>query len=257
MNISPEQKEFYQANGFLTGYPILSSDEADELLHDYLAFMRGERFHPQWKTGGLSRFQKLPLLSHHIKTPVMESLLTRARSLGEQLVGGDLFLWGDQTVMKPAGSEVNVAWHQDLAYWWNYPRKQALRRDERAITCWVALGDVGQDMGPVSFVAGSHQETYPHHCVSVPTDDYNVDDRLFVDPALVTSSGKRIFQSCLKKGQCSFHDSGTLHGSGPNRSSSPRYGYTLHFWPGKRRETRRLPSRSSWLVQWVLRRAWA
>jgi ectoine hydroxylase-related dioxygenase (phytanoyl-CoA dioxygenase family) len=249
MDVSPEQKDFYENHGFLLGYPILSPEEADELLQDYLAFMRGERYHPQWKRGGLNRFQKLPFLSRHIKTKTMEALVGRAQSIAAQLLGCEVFLWGDQSVMKPAGSDVIVAWHQDLAYWCNYERKQALRTDQRAVTCWVALDDVDESRGPVSFVSGSHRDTYPHQCVVEPTDDYNIDDRLFVEPSLVASRGQSIVQGCLKKGQCSFHDSGTLHGSGPNRSSSPRYGYSLHFWPGKRRETRKVPSRWSWWLR--------
>jgi ectoine hydroxylase-related dioxygenase (phytanoyl-CoA dioxygenase family) len=249
MTISPDQKEFYEEHGFLLGYPLLSPEEADELLGDYLAFMKGERHHAHWKQGGLERFQKLPLLSQYIKTKTMTELVSRARSAAEQLLGCEAFLWGDQTVMKPAGSNVNVAWHQDLAYWWNYPRTQSLRPDQRAVTCWVALGDVDESMGPVSFVSGSHKGTFPHQCVVTPTDDYNVDDRLFVDPGVVEPLAGSIVPGCLKKGQCSFHDSGTLHGSGPNRSSSHRYGYSLHFWPGRTRKDRKIPSRWSWWLR--------
>lgn len=253
-SITPEQRNFFEKNGFLPGCTILSPEEADSLRQDYLAFVSGQRFHPQWKPGGLDRFQKLPLLSQVIDTPIMKALVQRARSMAGQLLGCELFLWGDQSVMKPARSEVTVAWHQDLAYWWNYEREQALRPDQRAVTCWVALEDVEENMGPVAFVPGSHKRLYPHRCVLEPTDDYNVDDRLFVEPTLVESTGLTIVTCCLKKGQCSFHDSGTLHGSGPNQSQSPRYGYSLHFWPGASRESRPVPSRWSWWLRRVRHR---
>jgi ectoine hydroxylase-related dioxygenase (phytanoyl-CoA dioxygenase family) len=44
-----------------------------------------------------------------------------------------------------------VGWHQDWQYW------RYWEDDSELFTAWIAISDVQEDLGPVSFLVGSHQ----------------------------------------------------------------------------------------------------
>ena len=71
----------------------------------------------------------------------------------EQLIGPDIILWGVTLFSKPAGTGLEVPWHQDGHYWPMRPRATC--------TLWIALDDSTSENGCMRVIPGSHR--YPIH----------------------------------------------------------------------------------------------
>ena len=135
------------------------------------------------------------------------------------VLGPDIILWGGQLFCKPAGTGLEVPWHQDGQYWPTRP----------LATCslWLAIDDVNVANGCMRFIPGSHQngELFPHR------DDARKDlvlnqvtEEAYFDEATAKDDE-------LAAGEFSLHDVFLVHGSQPNRSGQRRAGYVLRFMP--------------------------
>jgi hypothetical protein len=130
-----------------------------------------------------------------------------------------LRLWHDQLLYKPhsAGDKANVRWHTDRYYWMTCS-------SEDMLTAWIPFADVTEEDGPMFVVDGSRHWT----------DDIGIEwqDASFsvIDEVLVARPS-RLVPIELKRGQVSFHHCKTLHGSGANRSATPRRSLVVHFQP--------------------------
>ena len=133
-------------------------------------------------------------------------------------------VWWVQLLYKPpvadaAQSGVNVGWHQDRNYW------TAWEEGSELFTAWVALGEVGEDAGPMSFVRGSH-----HWGLLQGSDFFGQDlEAQKRDMALPEGSAWEEVGATMPKGGVSIHHCLTLHGSGPNYSAGPRRSFALHM----------------------------
>jgi ectoine hydroxylase-related dioxygenase (phytanoyl-CoA dioxygenase family) len=237
VKVAEEDEEFFSTNGYLVIRKLIEPKVCEEILRKAVEASRGERWHPDWNPRGLSALQQLGYFSHLVNESLMTILASRAQAIAEQLLGHEVVLWGDQVIMKPAGCEVQVAWHQDAAYWCNWSDVPSLSSglclddEHSAVTCWVALSDVTPDMAPVCYLPGSHKQRLFHREVTIATDDYNKRDPLYLDPDAVAPYLEKLVRCPLNAGDCTFHDARTMHSSGPNTSPRARYGYALHFWP--------------------------
>jgi ectoine hydroxylase-related dioxygenase (phytanoyl-CoA dioxygenase family) len=145
-----------------------------------------------------------------------------------RLAGVDaLRLWHDQLLYKPVDAPEtvgNVGWHTDRQYW-------RTCTSEDMLTAWVPFHDVDDVGGTVSFIDGSHRWR------SEGNDFFNIEGAAFwnqdldVD-ALGATTPPRAVPAVLRRGQVSFHNCKTIHGSGPNRSGRPRRVLTVHLQPG-------------------------
>ena len=135
------------------------------------------------------------------------------------VLGPDIILWGGQLFCKPAGTGLEVPWHQDGQYWPIRP----------LATCslWLAIDDVNVANGCMRFIPGSHQngELFPHRddarkdlVLNQVTEDAYFDEATAKDDELAA-------------GEFSLHDVFLVHGSQPNRSGQRRAGYVLRFMP--------------------------
>ena len=126
----------------------------------------------------------------------------------EDLLGPDIkFHHGKLNFKAPGGGE-EVKWHQDIQFWphTNYG----------PLTVGVFLADVGEGMGNVGFVPGSHRgELFDQYdgehwvgCLS-PGDAASVD----LDSAVYPLG---------PAGTVTVHNCRTVHGSAPNRSARER-----------------------------------
>lgn len=117
----------------------------------------------------------------------------------------------DHIIVKPPLSPNPTPWHQDESYW-----KEDLDYNELSI--WIALQDVTEDMGCMTFIPGSHRlDVLPHHpwknnpkIIALEVDDG------FVNPAEAVACP-------LPAGAATVHHARTLHYTTGNFSaSSPR-----------------------------------
>lgn len=72
------------------------------------------------------------------------------------LMGHRVEFWYDQFLAKPPANSVPTNWHQDEGYW-------GRNLNERGITCWMPLHDVGLDDGCMNFIVAGHKDGVLEH----------------------------------------------------------------------------------------------
>ncbi len=137
----------------------------------------------------------------------------------EDILGSDIILWGSQVFCKPAGTGLEVPWHQDGEYW----------PIEPLATCsvWIALDDVTVENGAMRYIPGSHREQklFPHNAASGADLALNQT----IAPSYVDEHLIRYDE--LEAGQLSLHDIFLIHGSAANRSNKRRAGFVARYMP--------------------------
>ena len=124
--------------------------------------------------------------------------------------------WATQLLFKPGGGTDAgvVGWHQDLQYWRPWWTGETF-------TIWLALDDVDADMGPLSYVRGSHRW-------GLQGGDFFSQDLEAVQSRLPAEEWDEM-PAVLPAGGVSIHQNLTLHGSRQNTSSRPRCGIAVHL----------------------------
>jgi ectoine hydroxylase-related dioxygenase (phytanoyl-CoA dioxygenase family) len=133
----------------------------------------------------------------------------------------------DKTFVKPpshVGTRESV-WHQD------YPYNPIDRRG--MMTIWLALADVPAESGALRFVPGSHH-LGPLGRLDLVSDDYGLEDVLRADDHELV--GEPVIVPLLA-GEATVHDALTLHGAGPNLTTTARRAWTVVFLPATTRYT--------------------
>lgn len=138
--------------------------------------------------------------------------------LVEQLIGPDIVLWASAVFCKPAGTGLEVPWHQDGQYWPIRPRA--------TVTAWFAIDDVDAANGCMRIVPGSHRLGVLSHAKSDRED--LVLDNVLDDARLDLARARDVV---LAAGQVSLHHVDLVHGSPPNRSTRRRAGYAIRYMP--------------------------
>lgn len=132
----------------------------------------------------------------------------------------------DQIWAKPTGSKPLV-YHRDSPYFMFDPDSVA--------TVWIALDDMDEEKGPLTYVKGSHRWG---------NGRFGSAQYFFLEDggeSLLYSAAERagvciddleyVSMAGLLAGGLSIHDGRTWHGSGSNISQAPRRGIGLHFVP--------------------------
>ncbi len=238
--VSQEQIDYYQENGFVVIEDFLSNDEVDywrNTLEEVITG-RGDNMLPGRKgldpqdgkseeqaaaavddantkyygnvfVQRVNLWQDSPKVKELILSPEIGKMAT-------YLAGVEGFrVWHDQALYKAPWSNP-TAWHKDNPYWSYY--------SPDAISIWIALDDVSPDNGCLYFIPGSHR----------PADYKNVG---------ISPNIGAIFEACpeyakiepvkaeMKAGSCSFHNGLTVHGASPNMTPRWRRAMTCGFMP--------------------------
>lgn len=130
-------------------------------------------------------------------------------------------LFHDQLLYKPAYDKQDdnvVGWHSDRAYW-------RTCTSDRMLTAWIPLQDCTVQMGTLRMLDSSHR--WPESRTLRTFREQDV-DRLEAGLGQSQRVVKRVDLE-LKRGQISFHNALTLHGSGRNLSGLPRIALAVHM----------------------------
>ena len=135
--------------------------------------------------------------------------------MARQLLGSkEVVLMEDGAVIKKPVVGGKLSWHQDYAYW--------PLASPGAVTCWIALDDVGSENGGMQVAAGSHRlgEKLPVEFGSGAS--FMHEERPGIGEVDAGAAGLEVVGYELKAGECGFHNALLWHGSGPNASKNPR-----------------------------------
>jgi ectoine hydroxylase-related dioxygenase (phytanoyl-CoA dioxygenase family) len=222
--LTPEQIEFFHANGFIAVESISTPQEIAMMreAYDRIFAARAGREGNQFDLAGTDeegREAALPQILNPVKyAPELRDTLCRAnaRAIARQLLAEGTIDMGDHAILKPARHGAPTPWHQDEAYW-------GPNLDYCSISVWMPLQDTNEQMGCMQFIPGSHKlDVLTHHCIN---DDPRIHG-LEVDPVVDLSNP----MVCpLPAGGATLHLSRTLHYTAPNRSDAPRRAYIMGF----------------------------
>ncbi len=225
---------FYEEHGWYISPPILSDEIIDQAIWGSERFYRGERDgylpvsqgYSDWKPadGDVTRNNEFVSLQNLelrqlMMQPIISAIAARLARTAQ------IRLFDDQLVYKPPQNQNSaVGWHTDRAYW-------STCTSDRLLTAWIPLHDCAIDRGPLVVMDGSHKWSGLEHLRYFNQQDLaNLADQFREEGRPVN-----IVPMALKKGQVSFHNCWTIHGSYPNRSPERRLALAIHLQDGDNR----------------------
>ena len=225
-DLTQEQIDSYQENGFIVIEDFLTADELDAWRDavDESVDERGKNRIPDRPDADVNDdeeyytnvfVQRVNLWQSNAK---MRDLIVDPRlgKMATELTGVDgMRIWHDQALIKQPWANP-TGWHLDNPYWSYYSRD--------ALSIWVALDDVTVENGCLYFVPGSHKITTFENT----TIGQNIGDLFRVYPELANSWP---VAAPMKAGSCSFHNGLCAHGAGPNMTPGTRRAMTCGYMP--------------------------
>src|ERR1044071_3446548 len=224
--LTEQQIEFFHANGYLAGLPVLNAEQIETLRRELAKLI--DPSHPQHKLfyefHSNESTNPNTVLFHALGawriSPAFHDLLWNPALLmpAAQLLDGPVRFWHDTLFEEPPHQGGVVAWHQDYSYW---TRTQPMAH----LSCWIGLDDSTRENGCVHYVPGSHRWNL------LPRANFATDMNAIVSS--LTPEQQRDFKPVaieLKRGECSFHHPLMVHGSYENRSEHARRAVVLNVF---------------------------
>jgi ectoine hydroxylase-related dioxygenase (phytanoyl-CoA dioxygenase family) len=146
--------------------------------------------------------------------------------MARQLMGSkEVVLLEDGAIIKKPVVGGKLAWHQDYAYW--------PLATPGAVTCWIALDDVGPENGAMMVAQGSHKLGEKLPVEFGDGSSFMHDERPGIgEVSEPEEAGLEAVSYKLKAGECGFHHALIWHASGPNTSPNPRRGFIPRYVAG-------------------------
>src|ERR1700744_1898198 len=227
--LTPEQVNSYQENGFLVIEDFLSADELAfwrTALDEALANRNGDKLpgrkdildqnDPADKAYYNNVFDQMINLWQDNEKMRGVMLDERLGKMAAQLSGADgIRIWHDQALIKKPWANP-TSWHLDTPYW--------SFSDRRALSIWVALDDATYENGCLFFIPGSYHTTTFEN----PGIGKNMGAIFQTYPGFKAS---RSVAAPMKAGSCSFHNGLTIHGANPNMTPGYRRAMTCAYMP--------------------------
>lgn len=236
MKLTPERVEQFRRDGYL-------NIESPLIDAEYLGVLR-ERYDAVFAErhgGGGEGVRNLAVVDDSAETDGAEEMLQIMEmwqldpefrkllyhgpllDVAESLIGGDIQLFHDQALYKPAYHGGEVFWHQDNGYWRCEPPD--------LVSIWIALDDADTENGCMNVIPGSHLEGLVSHG-RAETERGEV-------PALlqVAADAGRAVPVPVAAGHAMVHHCLTLHQTEPNRSPRDRRAMVIHYMPAGTRNS--------------------
>jgi chlorinating enzyme len=212
----------YEADGILFPVPALSPGEA--------ARFRGAFEELAARLGGRPVAQELG--QAHLYFRWAHELATHPAVLDavEDVLGPDILVWTVSIFPKYPRDPGYISWHQDGTYWG--------LDSTQVTTAWIALTDSTVANGCMRVVPGSHR-----HAILPHRDTYAPDNRLSRGQEVEARVEERdAVDVVLRAGEMSLHHVNIIHGSNPNPSDRPRFGFAVRFTTPRTRQVQGEPA---------------
>ncbi len=218
---SEEEVRFYRTNGFVQLDGVLTADAIaplqDEIDRIYRSGQGGIH-----NSAGRSAYARV--LDQRVNlwrdSSIMRAFVfdPRLAEIARRLAGVDAVrLWHDQALLKQPGDSRPTPWHQDLPYW--------PMNEPGALSLWLALDDVDERNGAMSFVPGSQRVG------SLPGINLVDPQDIFAMVPKGELAGVRPVTVRLRAGGCTFHHGQTFHYAGANGTDRPRRAMVIIYMP--------------------------
>ena len=136
----------------------------------------------------------------------------------QTLLGPNFVYWMSEVIIKERYSDKLLSMHQDFTYW-------GMDDGNKGLTAWLALTHATRENGCMRFVRGSHSRGQVEH-----SDTFAADNLLSRGQEVAVDYDEEdVEYCCLEPGEISLHHSLTFHGSGPNRTDTPRIAAVMRY----------------------------
>ncbi|MEV4518398.1 phytanoyl-CoA dioxygenase family protein [Dactylosporangium sp. NPDC049525] len=239
---SDDDVEHYARHGWYLTKKLFTDDEVDELVAASERFYAGERSRTlplrpprlaYWEPahGDVQRhhdyvhYESDPI-ARILRKPLIGAVAARLAKADEIRVFQSTLIYKPPIVGEPSNV---VPWHFDRHYW-------SPCTSENMLTAFIPFHDCGEEMGTITMVDGSHRweeiladDTTTKHFAERDRDDLEV---MLAENAAYNNVEVVKVPMIIPKGHMSFHHCRTYHGSGPNRSDTPRRAISFHLQDG-------------------------
>lgn len=226
--LTNEQVQAYENDGYVCPVTALSEQEAADFRKRFEAY---ETEHGGWYE--LSKGQKLYLLQTWAADLVRHPKVLDAV---EDVLGPDIFCWGQSLFVKDAHDPGFVTMHQDGTYW-------GLSEPD-VVTAWIALSPATEQSGCMKVVPGTHKMELQAHNDTL--DENNLLTR-GQEIAVDVDESETVFMP-LQPGQLSLHHVRLVHGSASNQSDDRRIGVAIRYIAPHVKQ-KEADADSAWLVR--------
>lgn len=230
MNVTEEQVRQFDSDGFLMVESILTPDQVTRALEG-ADRVYGGTYNQDIRPAAIRRVV-VPLGTNQSVQWVLNArvvdgdiwYLANDAILGQTaarlLKTSRVSIVEDQLLDKPGhGAPVNL--HQDYSYW-------QFSTSTNMLTCWIALSDMTEEVGPVELAKGSHRWGFaprPRELIHGSTDEY-----LAAAQSVVPCGAQMEFvTAAVPKGGGVFFHGLTFHGSRGNKTGRVRRAVSLHW----------------------------
>lgn len=207
--LSQAQTDDYKSAGYVCPVRVMSESDAVGFRARFEAY---EKANGGWYE--YSKGQKLYLLQTWAADLVRHRKILDAV---EDVLGPDIFCWGQSLFIKDAHDPGFVSMHQDGTYW-------GLSKPD-VVTAWIALSPATEQSGCMKVVPGTHLMELQEH-----TDTLDKNNLLTrgQEIAVDVDEDDAVFMP-LCPGEISLHHVRLVHGSAPNKSNDRRIGVAVRY----------------------------
>ncbi len=229
--LSKEQIQFYQENGYIVIEDFLTVEELDiwrEAVMEAIADRNGLKMPGKninindddginkdagYFNNVFDQLLNLWQTNDKVKALMLDDRIGKMIS---DLSGADgVRIWHDQALIKRPWANP-TSWHLDTPFW--------SFSDRRAMSIWVALDDATYENGCLFFIPKScHETTFEN-----PGIGKNMGEIFNTYPQFKNSKSQA---APMKAGSCSFHNGLTIHGAHANMTAGFRRAMTCAYMP--------------------------
>ena len=210
-NLSQEQINQYQEDGYIAPINVLPREEADEIRVEI------ELIEKNWP----NELEGLGRNYIHLISPVFDKISHNPKILDavESIIGKNILVCGTTLFIKNPDQKGFVSFHQDAKYIGLEPHNW--------VTAWLAVTDANEENGCMRMWKGSHKEDLKFH-----NQKFDENNLLTRGQTVENVPIKETTPVVLKAGELSLHHPKVVHGSGPNKSKDRRIGFVIQSYIG-------------------------